>query len=158
MIGTLVERRTRYLVLVPVPTGRPSAAAMRRCGDAGGHHHRASTPARPAAPRADLDQGSAAVVVRRRLAARPRPAVSRPPNGVRRVNLLLVPSYPSPRGWVSTSFVADLVKYVRGLFADAAFTEANYCDYTMGNGLHCPHCPHWHHSHSVAPTTHAAPP
>jgi len=77
------------------------------------------------------------------------------------VNLLLVPSYPSPRGWVSTSFVADLVKYVRGLFADAAFTEANYCDYTMGNGLHCPHCPHcphWHHSHSVAPTTHAAPP
>jgi len=34
MIGTLVERRTRYLVLVPVPTGRPSAAAMRRCGDA----------------------------------------------------------------------------------------------------------------------------
>jgi IS30 family transposase len=28
-IGTLVERRTRYLVLVPVPTGRPTAAAMR---------------------------------------------------------------------------------------------------------------------------------
>jgi len=71
------------------------------------------------------------------------------------VHLLLIPSYPSQRGWVSNSFVADLVKYVRGLFADAAFTEANYCDYAMGNGLHCPH---WHHSHPVAPTTHAAPP
>jgi len=35
------------------------------------------------------------------------------------VNLLLVPSYPAQRG-VSTSFVADLVKYVRDLFADAA--------------------------------------
>jgi len=54
------------------------------------------------------------------------------------VNLLLVPSYPSQRG-VSTSFVADLVKYVRGLFADAAFTEAHYCDYAMGNCLHCMH-------------------
>jgi len=68
------------------------------------------------------------------------------------VNLLLVPSYPSQRGWVSTSFVADLVKYVRGLFADAAFTEANYCDYAMGNGRHCPH---WHHSHPVAPGHHS---
>ncbi len=29
MIGTLVERRTRYQVLVPVPTGRPTAAAGR---------------------------------------------------------------------------------------------------------------------------------
>ncbi len=28
-IGTLVDRRTRYLVLVPVPTGRPTAAALR---------------------------------------------------------------------------------------------------------------------------------
>jgi IS30 family transposase len=28
-IGTLVERRTRYLILVPVPTGRPTAEAMR---------------------------------------------------------------------------------------------------------------------------------
>ena len=78
----------------------------------------------------------------------------RPPNEVRTVNLLLVPSYPSQHG-VSTSFVADLVKYVRGLFAGAAFTEANYCDYTMGNGLNRVH---WHHSHPVAPTTHAAPP
>ncbi len=29
MIGTLVEWRTRYLVLAPVPTGTPTAAAMR---------------------------------------------------------------------------------------------------------------------------------
>jgi len=28
-IGTLVERRTRYLILVHVPTGRPTAEAMR---------------------------------------------------------------------------------------------------------------------------------
>jgi IS30 family transposase len=28
-IGTLVERRTRYLILIPVPTGRPTAEAMR---------------------------------------------------------------------------------------------------------------------------------
>lgn len=28
-IGTLVERRTRYLILIPVPTGRPTAKAMR---------------------------------------------------------------------------------------------------------------------------------
>ena len=28
-IGTLVERRTRYLVLIHVPTGRPTAEAMR---------------------------------------------------------------------------------------------------------------------------------
>lgn len=29
-IGTLVERRTRYLILIPVPTGRPTAEAMRQ--------------------------------------------------------------------------------------------------------------------------------
>ena len=29
-IGTLVERRTRYLILVHVPTGRPTAEAMRQ--------------------------------------------------------------------------------------------------------------------------------
>jgi transposase, IS30 family len=28
-IGTLVERRTRYLILIHVPTGRPTAEAMR---------------------------------------------------------------------------------------------------------------------------------
>lgn len=28
-IGTLVEPSTRYLILVPVPTGRPTAEAMR---------------------------------------------------------------------------------------------------------------------------------
>ena len=28
-IGTLVERRTRYLILIHIPTGRPTAEAMR---------------------------------------------------------------------------------------------------------------------------------
>ena len=51
-IGTLVERRTRYLILIHVPTGRPTAEAMRE-----GPHRHAGTTTCPAAPHADLGSG-----------------------------------------------------------------------------------------------------
>jgi len=64
---------------------------------------------------------------------------------------------------VALFLVAERLKYMRGPslmqrsppFTDAALTEADDCNYPMGN---CLQRPQWPHSRPVTPTTHAGPP